>query len=201
MSGLSSTLPTPLPTRPASPVPLNPRLITSPSQITAQLALLSKRETELSLALNQLVSDRSFLDGAVSHLRGLGQQAGDLSLDVDGPSDQAGPSRGLGLQNGGADVFLDDEGGLVKRVRRVWETSERVGGKVRRLDEEVGRVREATDIVTEVLELKVGGCHAQISTLIIYRMHYKHSPRRSQSLIGSLRQEHVDAQWTYGSKS
>jgi len=37
----------------------------------------------------------------------------------------------------------------------VWETSERVGGKVKRLDEEVGRVREATDIVTEVLELKV----------------------------------------------
>jgi hypothetical protein len=45
--------------------------------------------------------------------------------------------------------------GLVERVRKVWDTSERVGGKVRRLDEEVGRVKEATDIVTEVLELKV----------------------------------------------
>lgn len=71
-----------------------------------------------------------------------------LSLQVDGP----GPSNGLGLN--GDDVF--DEGGLVQRVERVWDTSERVGGKVRRLDEEVGRVREATDVVTEVLELKVG---------------------------------------------
>jgi hypothetical protein len=56
------------------------------------------------------------------------------------------------------DVFGGEAGeglGLVERVTRVWETSERVGGKVRRLDEEISRVREATDIVTEVLELKV----------------------------------------------
>jgi hypothetical protein len=71
----------------------------------------------------------------------------------------------LGLQNGDSgeaydvtDVFGGEAGeglGLVERVTRVWETSERVGGKVRRLDEEISRVREATDIVTEVLELKV----------------------------------------------
>jgi hypothetical protein len=64
-------------------------------------------------------------------------------------------TRGLGQQNADFEDLGVDEG-LVERVRKVWDTSERVGGKVRRLDEEVGRVKEATDIVTEVLELKVG---------------------------------------------
>jgi hypothetical protein len=147
MSALSSTLPTPLPTRTATPSSLDPRSITSPEQIAAQLALLSKRESDLALSLNRLVSDRSSIENAIAHLQELGENVHQLSLDVDGP----GASNGLGLN--GEDVF--DEGGLVQRVKRVWDTSERVGGKVRRLDEEVGRVRESTDIVTEVLELKV----------------------------------------------
>jgi hypothetical protein len=151
MSALSSTLPSPLPTRPETPAALDPRAIVSPEQITAQLALLAKRESDITLSLNALVSDRSSIENAISHLQSLGEDVYNLSLDVDG----AGPSGGLGLSNGDAEEAYD-EGGLVERVRRVWETSERVGGKVRRLDEEVGRVREATDIVTEVLELKVG---------------------------------------------
>jgi hypothetical protein len=148
-----SATPTPLPTRPTTPAALDPRSITSPEQITAQLALLAKREAELSAALNALVSDRSSIENAISHLQDLGEDIHALSLDVD----RVGPSTALGLQNGHApdELNFGDEGGLVERVRRVWETSERVGGKVRRLDEEVGRVREATDIVTEVLELKV----------------------------------------------
>ena len=148
MSALSSTLPTPLPTRPATPQSLDPRSITSPEQIAAQLALLAKRESDLALSLNQLVSDRSSIEGALSQLQELGEDVYRLSLQVDGPA----PVNGLGIK--GEDPF--DEGGLVQRIKRVWDTSERVGGKVRRLDEEVGRVREATDIVTEVLELKVG---------------------------------------------
>ncbi|ORY33702.1 COG4 transport protein-domain-containing protein [Naematelia encephala] len=148
MSALSSTLPTP---RPQTPTSIDPRLITDPLQITAQLALLSKRESDLTLALNSLVADRSQIDGAVTHLRELGSEVGHLLAEVEGT--HGGSSTGLGLTNG--DVFLDGgEEGLVERVRRVWETSERVGGKVRKLDEEVSRVREATDIVTEVLELK-----------------------------------------------
>lgn len=161
-SALSSNLPTPLPTRPVTPTALDPRQITSPAQISAQLALLSKRESELSLALNALVSDRSSLDGAMARLKVLGTDVQVLAREIDGPN-QAGPSRGgaLGLGNGIAqsvtgDPFYQEDEGLVERVRRVWETSERVGGKVRKLDEEVGRVRESTEIVTEVLELKVG---------------------------------------------
>ena len=148
MSALSSNLPSPFPTRPVTPLALDPRNITSPAQIASQLALLSKREADLTLALNTLISDRSAIDGTVSKLHKLGLRVQNLSEEVDGPS----RSTGLGLVGSG---HVDDESGLVERVRMVWETSERVGGKVRRLDEEVGRIREATDIVTEVLELKV----------------------------------------------
>lgn len=97
--------------------------------------------------------------------------AGGLGLEVrNGSGSGLINGNGNGLRNGDGvrglngegegDAFFDntdvDGAGLVERVRRVWETSERVGGKVRRLDEEIGRVREAMDIVTEVLELKVG---------------------------------------------
>ena len=151
-----SARPSPLPSRQATPQPpmtLDPRSITSPDQIAAQLALLSKRESELSVALNNLVSDRSSIENALAHLQDLGEDIHLISLEVDG----GGPSTGLGLHNGSDALMHETEGGLVERVRRVWETSERVGGKVRRLDEEVGRVKEAADIVTEVLELKASG--------------------------------------------
>ncbi|WWD17778.1 hypothetical protein CI109_102219 [Kwoniella shandongensis] len=154
----SSSQPTPLPTRPPSPTLLDPRAITHPDQITAQLALLTRREAELSLSLNALVADRAQIDGALGHLKDLGTEVEKLASQVDGSRGNAlfgvGQPRGIGLQPNGHDLYEEEDDGLVERVRRVWETSERVGGKVRRLDEEVGRVREATDIVTEVLELK-----------------------------------------------
>lgn len=168
MSALSSTLPTPLTTRPTSPRHIHPREITDPDQIAAQLSLLSRKQQDLSYALNALVSDRAQIESAFSRLESLSVRADRLSGDIDGsaagssrqPQQLANggalglSSRGLGQQNGEYEQPEQDDG-LVERVRRVWDTSERVGGKVRRLDEEVGRVREATDIVTEVLELKV----------------------------------------------
>ena len=161
-AAVASALPSPG-IQPESQTPVNPRDITSPEQITAQLALVARREADLSLALNALIADRHQIDGALAHLRELSTEVNQLSIEVDGvTSSQAPPfgsdSRGLGRQNGGNDLFyLEDDAdtGLVERVRKVWETSERVGGKVRRLDEEMGRVKEATEIVTEVLELKV----------------------------------------------
>jgi hypothetical protein len=161
MSALSSTLPTPLQTRSVSPQPIHPRDITDPAQIAAQLSILSRKQQDLSLALNALVSDRAQIENAFARLANLSVNADRLSGDIDGSTKQPQiqpngalglSSRGLGQQNGD---FEEVDEGLVERVRKVWDTSERVGGKVRRLDEEVGRVREATDIVTEVLELKV----------------------------------------------
>ncbi|TXT06172.1 hypothetical protein VHUM_03645 [Vanrija humicola] len=151
----------------ATPAPLDPRDITDASQIAAQLALLTRREADLTLALNALIADRTQVDGALERLSQLTTDVDALSIEVDGvASGSSRPvnghalpgqqprisSRGLGLQN--ADEFDDGTDGLVSRVNRVWETSERVGGKVRKLDDEIGRVREAADVVTEVLELK-----------------------------------------------
>lgn len=176
-----SLSPSPLPTAPPTPGPVDPRDITEPEQIAAQLALLTRREADLTLALNALISDRSQVDGALLHLGELSGQVDALSREVDGVGVPARPLAqlrsptpgtprrgdtprggspfpqiGLGIQNGDEGLLLDDTEGLVARVNRVWETSERVGGKVRKLDDEIGRVREATDVVTEVLELKVG---------------------------------------------
>lgn len=167
----TSSSPSPQLTPPsATPAPIDPRDITDASQIAAQLALLTRREADLTLALNALIADRTQVDGALSRLSQLTTDVDALSIEVDGvasgsasrpnghPAQQQRiSSRGLGLQN--ADVEYDDgTDGLVSRVNRVWETSERVGGKVRKLDEEIGRVREAADVVTEVLELKVRRC-------------------------------------------
>nr|XP_018267044.1 uncharacterized protein I303_01027 [Kwoniella dejecticola CBS 10117]OBR89202.1 hypothetical protein I303_01027 [Kwoniella dejecticola CBS 10117] len=151
-------IPSPAPPAPAhasaSSTQLAPRTITHPDQLAAQLALLTKRETELSLSLNALVSDRAQIDDALSRLKSLGSEVSNLAAEVDGRRAGSSNPKGLGLQSNGFDMYDGSDDGLVSRVTKVWETSERVGGKVRRLDEEVGRVREATDIVTEVLELK-----------------------------------------------
>jgi hypothetical protein len=138
---------------------MDPRTLTSPSQIQQQLALLTQREQELSLALNTLISDTAKIDGALGTLKELSHDVDHLAEEVDGRLRGANGD-GLGLldvdgQGSFGGLEDHDEGGLVGRVSKVWDTSERVGGKVRRLDDEVGRVREAADIVTEVLELKV----------------------------------------------
>ncbi|WVQ77082.1 hypothetical protein IAR50_006765 [Cryptococcus sp. DSM 104548] len=134
---------------------VDPRDITNPDQIAQQLAQLTKREAELSLSLNALVADRGDIDSSLQHLSQLGNHVQSILVQVDG---RKGPTnghiKGLGLQPDGHQILEEEDEGLVERVRKVWETSERVGGKVRRLDEEVGRVKESTDIVTEVLGLK-----------------------------------------------
>lgn len=139
-----------------SPVSLSPREIITPQQIGTQLALLTKRQAELSLSLNALVADREDIDESLEHLTILGQRVGQLLQEVDGRNGPThGQPRGLGFQPNGHEVYEEEDEGLLERVRRVWETSERVGGKVRRLDVEVGRVKESADIVSEVIDLKV----------------------------------------------
>lgn len=151
-SPISTTAPTPVP-----PESLDPREITSPEQITAQLALLTRREADLTLALNALISDRASVDNALQSLGELTFAVDNLSVQVDGAGSVPTPKRVVSPTRGSPFLGLSpqEEEGLVTRVNRVWETSERVGGKVRKLDDEIGRVREAADVVTEVLELKV----------------------------------------------
>lgn len=167
--------PSPIPSAPRTPPPLDPRALSDPAEIAAQLAALTRREAEVTLALNALISDRAGVDGALQRLQSLTPHVDSLSAQVDGvasgsssrPPIRRGSSQqslglgapGLGQHGFGAQHFDEtvlgqENEGLVARVSRVYETSERVGGKVRRLDEEIGRVRQSADVVTEVLELK-----------------------------------------------
>ena len=157
MSALSSSSPTPLPTRPPTPHLLDPRQLMDASQIPAQLALLSQRESDLSLALNALIADRARIELTLDQLRRVSLDVDRLTLDLSGSRRNGASyaSSSSKLRSVRDDYLDDDDLGLVERVRRVWETSENVGGKVRRLDDEISRVREATDVVSEVLELKV----------------------------------------------
>jgi uncharacterized protein YoxC len=50
-----------------------------------------------------------------------------------------------------------DDAGLVQRIGKVNEIAERIGGKVRDLDLELLRVKEASERLNEVMELKVRG--------------------------------------------
>ncbi|TYJ56496.1 hypothetical protein B9479_002743 [Cryptococcus floricola] len=133
---------------------LDPREITCAPHIAQQLARLTQRDADLSLALNALVADRRDIDHSQQHLAQLATHVNAVLKQVDGRARPNGNVNGLGLQTDGHHTLGDEDEGLVERVRRVWDTSERVGGKVRRLDEQVGRVKESTDIVTEVLGLK-----------------------------------------------
>lgn len=102
------------------------------------------------------MADREDIDESLEHLTILGQRVEQLLQEVDGRNGPThGQPRGLGFQPNGHEVYEEEDEGLLERVRRVWETSERVGGKVRRLDVEVGRVKESADIVSEVIDLKV----------------------------------------------
>lgn len=136
--------------------------LTTSASLHAHLAALTARESQLTAALNDLVSNRDTLDDAIDRLQSLVPRIKDLSVEVDGrPAlpGSANPFASWPHENVPDRLALDGamgEEGLVDRVSRVWETSERVGGKVRKLDTEVSRVKQAADRVTAVLDLKVG---------------------------------------------
>jgi hypothetical protein len=139
----------------------HPRSLRNRHDIEQHLALLARRENELSVALDKVLNDRSLLDGSINRLVALSPKVKDLARQVDGET--IGSSAGDASNRQLLPVFdeFSDDGsdsevlGLVERVRKVWVTSERVGGKVRKLDGEVSRVKEASDRVQEVLELRV----------------------------------------------
>lgn len=107
--------------------------------ITARLAQLDRRESELVLELNSLIADKSGLDIALARLQAVGHHVERLCAEIDSPV-----------------ALLGNVMPLVDRIGRVYQTSERVGQKVRKLDTEISRVKESVDVVTEVMDLKVG---------------------------------------------
>jgi hypothetical protein len=175
----------------------DPRSLRNHHDIEQHLVLLTRRENELSVALEKVLNDRKSLDASIGRLAALSPKVRDLARQVDGET----PSS-LSLDESDRqllpvfDEFSDDgsnaeELGLVERVRKVWVTSERVGGKVRTLDVEVSRVKEASERVQEVLELRVG----HMTSLRNVRKEAEIYPRRSQSALQSLREAIPKGDW------
>lgn len=133
------------------------RAITDPTQLISHQSALADRSNELSIALNARLTERDTVDRAVERLRALVPRVSAVRERVDGRiKEEDGGMLGL---RGTRDVTkaedAEKEGGLVERVGKVYETSERIGGKVARLDGRMGRVRDAVSRVGEVMELKV----------------------------------------------
>ncbi|KAJ9104524.1 hypothetical protein QFC21_002020 [Naganishia friedmannii] len=133
------------------------RNITDPTQLLTHQSVLADRSNELSIALNARLTERDTVDRAVGRLRALVPRVSSVRESVDGRVKEEDGGV-LGLQ-GTWNVTKGEreeerEGGLVERVGKVYETSERIGGKVARLDGRMNRVREAVGRVGEVMELK-----------------------------------------------
>ena len=106
----------------------DPRTLTTLSDIISCLSVLQSEEAEVSNALTDLLDAREPILASLTRLTSLAPE-----LD--------------GLQ---AEARMFSE-----KVLRTATTADRIGSKVRSLDEEMSRVKEAGDRVSQVIELKV----------------------------------------------
>lgn len=108
--------------------PKDPRTLTSLNEILSCLSWYQSAETELSNSLTQLLSNRQSIDKSLQQLEVLVPRLDDLQIEA-------------------ANFSI--------KVSATAQTAERVGGRVRSLDEEMRRVGEAAERVGQVMELKV----------------------------------------------
>lgn len=106
----------------------DPRTLTSLPEILSCLSAFQSEESELSDSLAKLLQARDPIVASLNRLQSLLPQLDDLHTDAQL---------------------------LTKRVSATAKTAERVGSKVRSLDDEMGRVREAGERVGQVMDLKV----------------------------------------------
>ena len=106
----------------------SPSTLTTLPQVLSALSSLESEEAELSNSLSALLSDQEPIQNALTRLQS-------LLPSIDGLYTEASV--------------------LSRKVSVTACTAERVGGRVRTLDEEMRRVREASDRVQQVMELKV----------------------------------------------
>jgi len=106
----------------------SPDSLTTLPEILSSLSLLESEEAELSSTLQELLANRDPVVSSLSRLHNLLPQLDELR----------------------ADAYL-----LTRKVSVTAETADRIGGSVRALDEEMRRVREASDRVAQVMDLKV----------------------------------------------
>ncbi|KAF8892709.1 COG4 transport protein-domain-containing protein [Infundibulicybe gibba] len=105
----------------------DPRELTSLPEILSCLSAFQSEETELSNRLAELLAARDPIVSSLNRLQSLIPQVEQLR---------------------------DEASLLSERVSYTAQTAKRVGGRVRSLDEEMSRVREAGDHVGQVMELK-----------------------------------------------
>lgn len=113
---------------PSKSVRRNPRTLTSLPDILSCLSALQSEEAEVSTALTDLLNAREPILVSLNRLRS-------LLPELDGLRSEA-------------DVFAS-------KVSRTATTADRIGSKVRSLDEEMSRVKESGDRVNQVIELRV----------------------------------------------
>lgn len=106
----------------------DPRTLTTLPEILSCISAYQTEEAQLSNSLTDLLNVREPILASLTRLRSLVPQLDDLRLDAS---------------------LLSD------RVSVTAKTAERVGGRVRSLDDEMSRVREAGERVAQVMELKV----------------------------------------------
>jgi conserved oligomeric Golgi complex subunit 4 len=106
----------------------NPRGLISLPDIMDCLSTYQSEEAELSNSLTRLISVREPVLGSLRRLQ--------LSVHH-------------------IDALRDEASLLSANVSSTAQTAERIGERVRSLDEDMRRVREASDRVNQVLELKV----------------------------------------------
>ncbi|CED83209.1 Golgi transport complex COD1 protein [Phaffia rhodozyma] len=133
---------------PPGPSRVHPRTLLS-SALLPHLATLQTLESTLSQDLHALLSDRTTIDSAHTNIKKLLPRIEQVEAEVG--SDEHGDGTSRGGQLGRS---AEKKEGLLKRIGVVNEIAERVGGKVRGLDLELKRVREAVDRLNEVMELK-----------------------------------------------
>ncbi len=107
----------------------NPRTLTTLPEILSALSAVESEEAEVSTSLSELLSEREPIDNALFRIQRLAPRFDELQ----------GEARLLSTT-----------------VSATAKTAGRVGGRVRLLDEEMRRVREAGERVGQVMELKVG---------------------------------------------
>jgi hypothetical protein len=111
-----------------APTRPSPDSLTTLPEILSSLSLLESEEADLSSNLQELLANRDPVVSSLSRLHNLLPQLDELRTDA----------------------YL-----LTRKVSITAETADRIGGSVRALDEEMRRVREASDRVAQVMDLKV----------------------------------------------
>jgi len=105
----------------------DPRTLTTLPEILSCLSAFQSEEAELSSSLAELLKARDPIVSSLQRLQTLVPHLDELHVDA---------------------TILD------KKVSNTAKTAERVGSKVRSLDEEMKRVREAGDRVGQVMDMK-----------------------------------------------